>query len=67
MIVGDNIERIQIFISGLFSERKSQATTNSLHGENVALRRIKRNNSKQVVYIPAFLQLVDMEHDFNRV
>ena len=67
VLMGDDVQRINIFIAGNKAEGQAQASADGLHGEDVALRRIQGNDGEQVVDVPAFLQFVDVQHNFNRV
>ena len=67
MVMSHDIQRIKIFVSRLFAKGQAQAASNGLHGEDVALRCVQRDNREQVVHIPAFLQLIDVQNNLNRV
>ena len=62
-----DIQRIKIFVSRLFAKGQAQAASNGLHGEDVALRCVQRDNREQVVHIPAFLQLVDVQNNLDGI
>ena len=67
MVVRHNIKRVQILVAGLFTEWQTQPASDGLHGKDIAFCGVQRDDGEQVVHIPAFLELVDMQHDFYRV
>ena len=67
MVMSHDIQRIKIFVSRLFAKGQAQAASNGLHGEDIALRCVQRDNREQVVHIPAFLQLVDVQSNLDGI
>ena len=67
MVMCNNIKRIEILISCLLAKRQTKASSYGLHSQNIALGSIQRNDGKEVVYIPTFLQLIYMQDYLNRI
>ena len=67
MVMSHDIQRIKILVPRLFAKGQAQATSNGLHSEDIAFRSVQRNDGKQVVHVPSFLQLINMQYDFYRI
>ena len=67
MIVSNNIESINVFITCSLAKRQAKSTSNCLHGEDITLGRIQRDNRKKIINIPPLFQFIDMKNNFGGI